>query len=242
MGNDNAEDGSCASALKALDGELIGIPPGAVALLPSATTSHAVTHDDCDSLPSSHPFQSDYAQAIPNVATEQSVADAAPALPKIDKTHERRTVSRNVSPHPPGNIGHVVAVESNSSAASNGTILSESDHRPEDTNPCNPLDSGALEADPKDTSAEAGEANDRLTTDGIAKDVLGKVNSQHSSTFTTCPHPEAAVDKLEACESQWNGQQPREVGHDSPSHSSTVSMVFSFTSLLSHGTDYCPSR
>jgi hypothetical protein len=55
-GHNIAEDGGCASTLKALDGELIGIPPGVVALLPLATTSCTVIDNGCDTLPSLHPF------------------------------------------------------------------------------------------------------------------------------------------------------------------------------------------
>jgi hypothetical protein len=211
-GHNIAEDGGCASTLKALDSELIGIPPGVVAPLPSATTSRTVMDDGCDALPSSHPFQSNHAPAAANVATKQSMADAAPVPPKIDGMQEPRTVSRNASPQLPANIGHDVAVESNSSAASNGTILSESGHPPKDTNP-------------KESLAKTREANDRLATHGIAKDLLGGANAQHSSTFTTCPHPEAAVGNLETCGSQWSGQQPCEVSHDSSSHSSIVSKI-----------------
>jgi hypothetical protein len=224
QGSDNiAKDGSSASTLKAMDGELIGIAPGAVSPLPSASSSHAVTDDDCDALLSSHPFQSDYARSVANLATEQSVADAAPVPPKIEGTQERATVSRNVSPQPPADIGHSVDVEGNTCAASNGTLVAESDQRPQDTIPCNVSDSGALIAGPKETLAKAGEANDRLETDGIAKGLLGGANTQHSSAFSTCPHPAAAMDNLESCELQENGQQPCEVGHDSSSHSSTVS-------------------
>jgi hypothetical protein len=224
QGRDNiAKDGSSASTLKAIDGELIGIAPGAVSLLPSTTSSHAVTDDDCDALLSSHSFQSDNARSVANLASEQSVADAAPVPGKIEGTQERATVSRNVSPQPPADTGHSVAVEGNTCAASNGTLVVESDQRPKDTIPCNLSDSGAVIAGPKETLAKAREANDRVETDGIAKDLLGGANAQHSSTFSTCPHPAAAMDNLEACELQENGQQPCEVGHDSSSHSSTVS-------------------
>ncbi|KAH2643816.1 hypothetical protein KXW41_008558, partial [Aspergillus fumigatus] len=163
----------------------------------------------------------DNAQSVANLASEQSVADAAPVPPKIEGTQERATVSRNVSPQPPADIGHSVAVEGNTCAASNGTLVVESDQRPKDTIPCNLSDSGALIAGPKETLAKTREANDRVETDGIAKDLLRGANAQHSSTFSTCPHPAAAMDNLEACEVQENGQQPCEVGHDSSNHSST---------------------
>ncbi|KAH2060206.1 hypothetical protein KXX03_006328, partial [Aspergillus fumigatus] len=194
QGRDNiAKDGSSASTLKAMDGELIGIAPGAVSLLPSTTSSHAVTDDGY----------------------------AAPVPPKIEATQERATVSRNVSPQPPVDIGHSVAVEDNTCAASNGTLVVESDQRPEDTIPCDPVDAGALIAGPKEALAKAEEENDHLIPDEIAKLLLGGANAQHSSTFSTCPNPAAAMDNLEACELQENGQQPCEVGHDSSSHSST---------------------
>jgi predicted metal-dependent HD superfamily phosphohydrolase len=62
QGRDNiAKDGSSASTLKAIDGELIGIALGAVSLLPLTTSSHAVTDNDCDALLSLHSFQSDNA-------------------------------------------------------------------------------------------------------------------------------------------------------------------------------------
>ncbi|KAH2164954.1 hypothetical protein KXV74_006386, partial [Aspergillus fumigatus] len=222
QGRDNiAKDGSSASTLKAMDGELIGIAPGAVSLLPSTTSSHAVTDDGCDALLSSHSFQSDNAQSVANLASEQSVADAAPVPPKIEATQERATVSRNVSPQPPADIGHSVAVEDNTCAASNGTLVVESDQRPEDTIPCDPVDAGALIAGPKEALAKAEEENDHLIPDEIAKLLLGGANAQHSSTFSTCPNPAAAMDNFEACELQENGQQPCEVGHDSSSHSST---------------------
>lgn len=71
QGRDNIAGDSCsASTLKALDSELIGIVPGAVLLLPLATSSHAVTDDDCDALLSLHCFQSDNARAIANLATK----------------------------------------------------------------------------------------------------------------------------------------------------------------------------
>ncbi|KAK9595369.1 hypothetical protein V6Z93_005134 [Aspergillus fumigatus] len=141
--------------------------------------------------------------------------------PKIEATQERATVSRNVSPQPPADIGHSVAVEDNTCAASNGTLVVESDQRPEDTIPCDPVDAGALIAGPKEALAKAEEENDHLIPDEIAKVLLGGANAQHSSTFSTCPNPAAAMDNLEACELQENGQQPCEVGHDSSSHSST---------------------
>lgn len=226
QGRDNiAKDGSSASTLKAMDGELIGIAPGAVSLLPSATSSHAVKDDDCDALLFSHSSQSGNARSVASLTTEQSVADAAPVPPKIEGTQERATVSRNVSPQPPADIGHSVAVEGITCAASNGTLVVESDQRREGTIPCNLSDSGALIAGPKETLAKAREANGRLETDGIAKDLLGEANAQRSSAFPTCPHPVAATDNPEACELQKNGQQPCEVGHDSSSHSSTVSMT-----------------
>jgi hypothetical protein len=232
-----AKEGSTSSTLKALDGELIGIAPGAVSLLPSATSSHAVMDNDSDALLSSPPFQSGNARAVANLATERSMADAAPVPPKVDGTQERTTVSRNVSPQPPSDIGDSAAVEGTACAASNTTLVVESDQRPEDTIPCDPLDSGALIAGPKEALAKAEEANDRLITDGIAKDLLWGANAQPSSTDSTGPRPAAAVENLEACELQDNGQQPCEVGVDSSSHSSAVSMILLFTSSLSHGTD-----
>ncbi|KAF4219065.1 hypothetical protein CNMCM5878_003920 [Aspergillus fumigatiaffinis] len=221
QGSDNiAKDGSSASTLKALDGELVGIAPGAVSLLPSATSSHAVMDDGCDALLSSPPSQSDNARAVANLAAERSMADAAPVPPKIDGAQERMTESRNVFAQPPADIGDSAAVEGNTYAASNGTLVVESDQRPEGTIP---LDSGALIAGPKEALAKAEEENGRLITDGIAKDLLGGANAQHSSTYSTCPHPAAVVENLEACESQENGQQPCEVGDDSSSHSLTPS-------------------
>ncbi|KAI2839629.1 hypothetical protein CBS11350_7460 [Aspergillus niger] len=221
-GRDNiAQDGSSASGLKALDGELIGIPPGAVSLLPSANTSHTVKADDCDALLSSHPTESDNDRTVAIAATERTVADAAPVAPKIDGTQERMIVSRNVSPQPPGDIGHVAAVEGNSCAASNGTLFSESNHSPEDTILWNPLDSGALMGGPEETFAKARETNDRLTTHEITEDVLGGANARHSSPLPTCPHPAAGVGNLEACQLYDNGQQLCEVAYHSSSHIST---------------------
>ncbi|GKZ63037.1 hypothetical protein AnigIFM49718_010768 [Aspergillus niger] len=222
-GRDNiAQDGSSASGLKALDGELIGIPPGAVSLLPSANTSHTVKADDCDALLSSHPTESDNDRTVAIAATERTVGDAAPVAPKIDGTQERMIVSRNVSPQPPGDIGHVAAVEGNSCAASNGTLFSESNHSPEDTILWNPLDSGALMGGPEETLAKARETNDRLTTHEITEDVLGGANARHSSPLPTCPHPAAGVGNLEACQLYDNGQQLREVAYHSSSHISTL--------------------
>jgi hypothetical protein len=66
--------------------------------------------------------------------------------------------------------------------------------------PCNLSDSGAVIAGLKETLAKAREANNRVETNGIAKDLLGGANAQHSSTFSTCPHPAAAMDNLKACE------------------------------------------
>lgn len=224
QGRDNiAKDGSSTSTLKAIDGELIRITSGAVSLLPSTTSSHAVTDDNYDILLSSHCFQSNNAQSITNLASEQSMADAAPVPPKIKGTQERATVSRNISPQPPTNIRHSVAVKGNTCAASNGTLVIKSDQRPKDTIPCNLSDSGALIAGPKETLAKTREANDRVETNGITKDLLQGANAQHSSTFSTCPHPAAAMDNLKACKVQENGQQPCEVSHNSSNHSSTVS-------------------
>jgi hypothetical protein len=165
------------------------------------------------------------------------MADAAPVPPEIDGTQERTTVSRNVSPQPPADIGDSVAVEGNTCAASSGTLVVESDQRPEDAIPCTSLDSGALIAGPKEALAKSREATDRLKADGIAEDLLREANAQHSATFSTCPHPVAAVDNLEACKIQENGQQSCEVGHDSSSDSSTVSIILFSLSSLSHGTD-----
>lgn len=149
------------------------------------------------------------------------MADAAPVPPKIKGTQERVTVSRNVSPQLPADIRYSIAVKGNTCTALNGTLVVESNQRLKDTIPCNLLDSGALIAGPKETLAKAREVNDCLETNGIAKDLLQGANAQHSSTFSTCPH--LVMDNLEACKVQENGQQLCKVGHDSSSHSSTVS-------------------
>lgn len=159
--------------------------------------------NDCDALLSLHHFQSDNARAVANLTIERSMADAAPVPPKTDRMQEWTTVSRNISPQPPADIGDGVAVEGNTCAASSRTLVVENDQHPEDAIPCHSSDSGALIAGPKEDLAKAREVNDRLKADGIAKDTLGGANAQHSST---CPHPAAAVDNLEVCELQDNGQ------------------------------------
>ncbi|KAF7137063.1 hypothetical protein CNMCM5793_006914 [Aspergillus hiratsukae] len=227
QGRDNiAGDGSCAPTLKALDGELIGIPPRAVSLLPSATTSHAFIDDDCDAIPSSHPLQSENSYAAANVATERTVANAASVPPKVDGTQERATASRNLPPQLSAYIGHGIAVEGNTCATLKGTLFSESERGSEGKISCTTLDSGALIVAPKAALAKAIEGTESVSIHGIANERLEEASAQHYSTFSPCPHPTVPEDNLfEEYESQENRWQAYQVGHDSSSHSSIVSLI-----------------